>query len=118
MTDRENGPPKEDRAPRGPIRSRGSATTPTTNHPTAYLVQLKRRREASRRLPVLDSGRSDPWHYDDGPALRGYEAAARHLLGHGLMPAPNCVALQSMWRCGGVSRRVAEVIAAAWELNA
>jgi hypothetical protein len=80
---------------------------------------LNRRREAARRLPVLgESGRSDPWHYEDGSALRGYEDAAHHLLGYGLMPAPNPVALRAMWHCGGESRRVAERIAECWELTA
>src|SRR5271165_4432617 len=80
------------------------------------MTALRRRRAASWRLPVLDSGRSDPWHYDDGPALHGYEVAASHLLGHGLTPAPNRVALRAMWRCGGTAQRAAEAIAGAWGL--
>ena len=81
------------------------------------VASLRRRRAASWRLPVLDSGRSDPWYYGDGPELRGYEAAAHHLLGNGLTPAPNLPALRAMRSCGGAAQRAAEVIADAWELT-
>jgi hypothetical protein len=63
---------------------------------------------------MLESGRSDPWLFDDGPAHRGYEAAARHLLDYGLTPAPNLPALRAMWKAGAESRRVAQVIAERW----
>jgi hypothetical protein len=78
---------------------------------------LHRRRAASRRLPVLDSSRSDPWHYEP-PRVRGYEEAARHLLGHGLTPAPNSAALRELWKAGGESRAAAEAIADRWGLVA
>jgi len=48
----------------------------------------------------------------------GYEDAARHLLQHGLLAAPNLAALRQMWRAGGESRRVAQVIAERWSLAA
>ncbi|WP_375488022.1 hypothetical protein [uncultured Mycobacterium sp.] len=76
--------------------------------------QLRARRAASWRLPVLDSGRSDPWHYLP-PGVRGYPDAATHLLDHGLTPAPNREGLQVLWRRGGHSRRAAQFIAERWE---
>lgn len=52
----------------------------------------------------------------DGAPIAGYEAAARHLLGRGLLPAPNLPALRAMWREGGQKRRLAVFIAESWEL--
>ena len=53
-----------------------------------YPAQLRRRREASYRLPVLECGRSDPWYYDPLPLsdnqLDGWVATVVHLEGHGL----------------------------------
>jgi hypothetical protein len=80
--------------------------------------ELHRRRSASWRLPVLDSGRADPWLYEDGPALRGYEDAALHLMSLGLTPAPDLPALQAMWKAGAESRRAAQVVAQRWGLVA
>jgi hypothetical protein len=34
------------------------------------------------------------------------------------MPAPNLLALKSMWKAGGESRRAAEAIVEAWDLVA
>jgi hypothetical protein len=79
--------------------------------------QLRCRRSASRRLAILDSGRADPWVYEP-PGVSGYEAAARHLLDHGLVAAPNLPALREMWKAGGESRRVAQVIFEWWDLVA
>jgi hypothetical protein len=73
---------------------------------------VRRRREASYRLPVLESGRSDPWWYEP-PGPRGYEQAAQHLLERGLLPAPNREGLQVMR-----DRQAAQHIAQAWELAA
>jgi hypothetical protein len=85
---------------------------PSVNH--RCRSELHRRRSASWRLPVLDSGRSEPWLYGDGPALRGYEDAAVHLLSLGLTPAPNLPALREMWRAGAEIRLVAQVISERW----
>lgn len=89
---------------------------------TSYARGLRRRRAASRRLPVLDSGRSDPWAAHDAgfsgntekPTLRGYAEAAHHLLAHDLTPAPNAPALRQMWKDGGDDRSAAQVIAEHW----
>jgi hypothetical protein len=60
-----------------------------------YPAQLRRRREASWRLPVLESGRSDPWHYDDPPLtdhqLDAWDATIHHLATFylpAIVPAP------------------------------
>jgi hypothetical protein len=91
---------------------------PRTGH------NLTRRRAASRRLPVLECGRADPWYYESANGVRqfpleltdGYVAAAHHLLDLGLTPAPNLEGLRQMWRRGSCHRRDAARIAQAWEL--
>ena len=94
-----------------------SSANRDATHTTSFCRQLHLRRAASRRLPSLDSGRSDPWFYEPAGAS-GYELAVAHLLELGLLPAPNREALVAMWRRGGRSRQVAEFIAQAWELAA
>jgi len=47
-----------------------------------------------------------------------YAAAAAHLIGLGLTPAPNVDALRAMWRVGGYHRQTAEVIAERWGMTA
>jgi hypothetical protein len=108
-------------------RSRGTCSAPLVDKgryaglpqqdSRAYIDGLRRRRAGSYRLPVLDCGRSDPWHYDE-PGERGYLEAAAHLLGHGLTPAPNPAGLSHMRRRGGPARYSAGVIAERWELAA
>jgi hypothetical protein len=79
--------------------------------------ELKRRRSTSWRLPVLESNRrSDPWWYE--PPTAGYAAAARHLLSHGLVPAPNRDVLRALWKRGGHDRHVAALIAERWGMVA
>jgi hypothetical protein len=79
----------------------------------AVCADLRRCRTASWRLPVLETGRSDPWWYPD-PGERGYEDAAHHLLSYGLIPAPNREGLRLMGKSGSESRRAAELIAERW----
>jgi hypothetical protein len=104
----------EERPPKGPLNSLSSLHTA---NPTASIVASRRRRDASHRLPVLESGLSDPWWYPE-PGDRGYEHAAMHLLSLGLTPSPNLPAMRAMYRCGGESRRVAQVISERWGLVA
>lgn len=84
------------------------------DQPTAIYRQLRARRAASRRLPALASGRSDPWCYD--PPIQGYAEAAQHLLDHGLTPAPDLPAMRLMWQHGGEEQRLAIRIAELWEV--
>lgn len=79
---------------------------------TDTVRQLRRRRAASWRSPVLECGRADPWHYP--PPCNGYEDAAEHLLRLGYVPAPNLHAMRRMWRQGGTARRLAMEIAERW----
>lgn len=106
-----NGPPKDDRPPenREPINSfSGRHATPTA---TNCKGQLRRRRDASRRLPG-----GDPWHYE--PLTVGYEPAARHLLALGLTPAPNVAAMREIWKANAESRRIVQIIVERWEVVA
>lgn len=59
------GPPKKVTAP----LANGTATKTLTStaESTEFAAALKRRRAASQRLPILDSGRADPWHHDSVP---------------------------------------------------
>lgn len=113
------GPPKEPpgRENRPAGNGAASITTAATADSTSPARQLRHRREASRRLPVLQCGRSDPWHAER-PHPAGYEAAAPHLLGHGLLPAPNREGLRAMWRRGGHARQAAQYITEGWGLCA
>ncbi len=83
---------------------------------TAIGKQLRNRRAAAQRLPVLGCGRSDPWHYE--PMTAGYAAAARHLMEQGLTPAPDVPALQELWQHGGEDQRLAVTIAERWQASA
>jgi hypothetical protein len=79
-------------------------------------VALRGRRATSWRLPVLEhSGRSEPWWYP--PPTSGYDAAVAHLRGVGLLPGVDREGLRALWRRGGDSRRAAEQIARAWQLE-
>ena len=117
------GPPRDDegRAPTDPADVKVDNHTNATDA-TAIAVQLRRRRAASYRLPVLDSGRSDPWHYDPPePSERtaeGYYATAQHLLAAGLLPAPNVPAMRVMWRRDVEQRELARLIADHWQVSA
>lgn len=104
-------PPQRERP--APPQSRPSREHTRCADSTSYVEQLHRRRTASRRLPRLESGRPDPWHYP-APTAGGYRDAAHHLAAHGLTPAPNVAALRDMWKAGGESRRVAAVISDRW----
>lgn len=81
---------------------------------TSYVQGLRRRRAASYRLPVLESGSADPWSYERSDA--GYEEAAEHLLELGLTPAPNLDGLRVMRSRGGHQRRTADTITERWGL--
>lgn len=78
------------------------------------VADTDRRRDASRRLPILDTGRSDPWHYP--PPSGGYTDAAQHLDAVGLTPAPpaDFEQLRDMWRAGDQQRNLAGRIARCW----
>jgi hypothetical protein len=111
----QNGPKKEV----GPADEYGANHTKSSRRDAHNLISrstsLRRRRESSRRLPVLESGYADPWRRSQSP-VAGYSAAAEHLTELGLLPAPDTLALRDMYRRGGHHRRVAEHIATAWEL--
>jgi len=88
----------------------------------AVAAALRRRRAASYRLPVLECGRSDPWYYaPPAPSERtadGYYAAAAHLIGMGLLPAPDLGAMRILWRRDTEQRNLARHIAERWAIAA
>lgn len=84
-----------------------------------YIHELRRRRAAAQRTPVLECGRADPWHYPqpDLPSdhyIDGYRDAAEHLLAQGLTPAPNVPAMRGLWRRGGTDRELVQAISERW----
>lgn len=104
-----------------------------------YRAGLRRRAEATYRLPVLECGHhADPWvcrcHSSNSLTsaeiklsrpeavtdryVDGYRDAAQHLLDCGLTPAPNLPAMRLLWRRGGADRRLVREISERWELAA
>lgn len=79
------------------------------------LTNAQRRREASRRLVILDTGHADPWRPYRG-SVGAYADAAAHLAAAGLLPAPplDIEQLRELWRSGKPQRDLAARIAAAW----
>ncbi|MEB3034780.1 hypothetical protein [[Mycobacterium] nativiensis] len=64
---------------------------PATNTTScSELSAKKRRRAASRRLAILDSGRADPWHYDELPITEhqadAWQRTVAHLTAAGFRP--------------------------------
>jgi hypothetical protein len=92
-----------------PGSSSETGTDHSSNHQNANHIQ-SRRRDSVRRMVG-----GDPWRYPP-PGERGYPEAAEYLLELDLLPAPNVPAMRSMWRCGGHSRRTAQLISEAWGL--
>jgi hypothetical protein len=84
----------------------------------------RRRREASRRLPVLDCRcrTADPWlHTCDRPPLSdcmvdAYRDTVLHLRQCGLLAAPRLPEMQVLWRRSPEERRLVSEIAERWEL--
>lgn len=103
-----------------PAGNGAESTTGCSN----YIEQLRRRRAATYRLPVLDCGHADPWTCRHDPVtvtdqyVDGYRNAAEHLLANGLTPAPNLIAMRAMWRRGGTDRDLVRAIAERWEIAA
>jgi hypothetical protein len=86
--------------------------------------QLRARRRASYKMLRLDCcGVRDVLDCRCGGGdttlggAEAYKKAAQHLLGCGLIPAPDRAGLGLMWKAGGESRHVAQVIAERWDLS-
>lgn len=67
MTIEPTGGPPEKEEPAPTPGSRPSSHLTNSAESTCCVAALKRRRAASQRLPILDSGRADPWHHDSVP---------------------------------------------------
>jgi hypothetical protein len=92
-------PSKPERRLRNPVvTATDHQSVPRSDSDTGrrqFVADLRRRREASWRLPVLASGRSDPWHYDEVPLtdcqLDAWLATIAHLADRGIpaiVPVP------------------------------
>jgi hypothetical protein len=75
--------------------------------PDSVSGQLRRRRQASQRIPRMACGRADPLTClcdEDKPLspsyIRGADRATRHLLDCGLLPAFSPATMRAMWRAG------------------
>lgn len=106
-------------------RPGGNGAESRTTGCSQYIQQLRQRRAATCRLPVLDCGHhADPWTCRHDPVtltdqdVDGYRDAAQHLLACGLTPAPDLIAMRVMWRRGGADRDLVRAIAERWETAA
>ena len=119
MTDyqeRGTGPPRRQR----PDTDAGAAGGRCEDQPKrnaeacTSVQQLRRRRAASWRLPLLDCGHADPLdcrHTERPPSEKMFDAgreAAEHLLGHGLTPLLSVETRRALWRRGGDDRALVE----------
>lgn len=128
MTESRNGPPLNESRP--PAKRAASETAadadsiprgrrlywvPCTRvFPQDRSSQLRRRRDASYRLPVLNCGCPDPWPCRCSDPLLSSNMvdagrdAALHLLKSGAVPVLKFEVLQALWRRGGADRELAE----------
>jgi hypothetical protein len=88
----------------------------TRSYPQDTASQLKRRRDAGRRLPTLDCGCADPWpcRRSEPPLtekmIDAGRDAALHLLRCNAVPLLKFEVLQALWRRGGADRVLAEIL--------
>lgn len=52
------------------------------NHSNEFVARTKLRRDAARRLPILESGRSDPWHHEALPLTAHQREAWQRTVAH------------------------------------
>jgi hypothetical protein len=111
----------------GPDATNARAEQRISSHTTTdeYIGGLRRRRSASDRLPVLDSGRADPWRpWRDDHAqpcdrmLDAYRDAVLTLSAAGMTPAPFLPEMQRLWRRGGADGDLVRAVASRWEVAA
>jgi hypothetical protein len=105
-------------------RRLGQSAAPISTQPDAcqsnnLRAQLRRRRDAARRLIPLDCGCTDPWPcrctqppLSDRMIDAGRDAAL-HVLDTGQIPLLELEVLQALYRRGGMDRALAEMLHAA-----
>lgn len=71
-------------------RAKGGALDGYTSMPRVAAEQVRRRREAARRLPALDSGQRDPLYDLAALPIRADEPCSRGQLGPGGTWLPCC----------------------------
>lgn len=83
-------PPTNDAAPAFARATAIHSHHADTDESSDYVAAMKRRRAASRHLTIQDSGRSDPWHYDEVPLtehqIEGWQRTVAHLRRAGFCP--------------------------------
>ena len=78
------------------------------------VAALRRRREASWRLPPLECGCRDPWRCRctsaalSAAALDGWRDAAQHILANGWIPLLPLEVRRALWRRQGADRLLAK----------
>lgn len=89
MTAPQTGGPPETEKP-APARNRLPAHLTNSAEFSRYVTETRRRRSASRRIAILESGRSDPWHYDEVPLTEhqreAWQRTVAHLTAAGFRP--------------------------------
>jgi hypothetical protein len=113
MTGKETAPTEAGADPTNTKQTQQSLH-PHDNAGRQILHDLKRRRAAARRIPLLNCGRhSDPWTcrcHDGPPSVKMTDAAreaGEYLLSHGLTPLLDFKSLGELYRRGGDDREAA-----------
>lgn len=104
------------RSPGVPARATSPTTPLSPNDNPQVRQQLRRRRAATRRLPLLGCGCADPWTHrcdDATPALvAGYVATVQLLEQLGYPAAPLLPELRAIWQQG--DRRLVASVTTRW----
>lgn len=108
--------PNQKSAEAPPTTNKSDTNRPSRLCGADTVSQERRRRHASRRLPSLDCGCSDPWPCQCNEpelserAIDGWRDAALHVLRTGHMPLLPLEARRALWRRGGADRVLAELL--------
>ena len=121
-TTERGGPPRYDEGLATPSQTDVQEVDNHTNV-AKYTAGLRRRRAASYRLPVLESGRRDPWYYDhpgqpSEKMVTAYRDAVLFVFDAGMTPAAFVPEMRALWRRGGDDQRLVRDICEHWELSA
>ncbi|WP_205878773.1 hypothetical protein [Mycobacterium camsae] len=102
-----------DQSAKSQFRRQGCQYTPASQD---LRSQLRRRRDAARRVAPLDCRCFDPWpcRCSEPPLsdrrIDGGRDAALHILATGRVPLLEIEVLQALWRRGGTDRELAQLL--------